>query len=198
MAKSPEEYLKTFIGIGDKSIRNKYQGLVNLSEVGSAREKALADERLVLVKAAYSHIIFPQHKVEGKESLDSPVERKFEEDYPLEEQVALKYIQLARSARKRSKDFNLSFADIEELITTPLCYYTNSPLNKTHGDNFQRTIDRVDNNKGYVKGNVVACCHLANNIKNELFESPTSDIRANLNFMAKLITKIHKTTRGVI
>jgi hypothetical protein len=35
----------------------------------------------------------------------------------------------------------------------------------------ERTIDRIDNNKGYVKGNVVSCSRKANQLKNLVFES---------------------------
>ena len=103
--------------------------------------------------------------------------------------LSRKINQLYMSAQRRGKDFNLTLQDVDVLLKTPTCFYTGVELTTMPGP-YQRTVDRVDNNKGYVKGNVVACSNLANNIKNQLFESPTSDIRTNIEFMVKLISKL--------
>ena len=104
--------------------------------------------------------------------------------------VAEKYRALFNSAMKREKDFDLSFVDVRNLMQRKTCFYTGVKLSTERGQPYSRTVDRIDNTKGYVKGNVVACSHTANQIKNMLFEDPTSDVFTNLKFMQKMIAKM--------
>ena len=67
--------------------------------------------------------------------------------------VARKLVNLSNSAKSRGKEFNLNLTSIRNLMKAKHCYYTGVKLT-----NSNRTIDRVDNDKGYVIGNVVACC----------------------------------------
>lgn len=78
-------------------------------------------------------------------------------------QIAQKYINLANSAKSRGKEFNLTITSIRNLLSAKKCYYTGLPLT-----NESRTIDRIDNNKGYVKGNVCACHVRINLLKADL------------------------------
>ena len=84
------------------------------------------------------------------------------------ESILIKRLQLLRSAKKRNLDFNLSDEDVEELLKRKTCYYTGARF--TSSSDYCRTVDRIDNKKGYVKGNVVACTHGANQLKNLLIE----------------------------
>jgi hypothetical protein len=77
--------------------------------------------------------------------------------------VAKKYVSLQQSAKKRGKDFDLSLTSLKNLLKAKKCYYTGVPL--THAT---RSIDRVDNTKGYIKGNVVACHTNINQLKGNL------------------------------
>lgn len=106
--------------------------------------------------------------------------------------IAEKYVHLFRSATKRNKDFNLSYADVRKLMDRKTCFYTGVKFNEDEEHPYYRTIDRIDPNKGYVKDNVVACSMLANQIKNRLFEEPTSNLSTNVNFMLKMIEKLQK------
>lgn len=86
-----------------------------------------------------------------------------------DEKVANKYLNLLKSARRRNLEFNLSFGDIRRLLQAPACYYTGEVFtNVDANDDHFKTIDRVDNEKGYVKGNVVACTNVFNQIKGGL------------------------------
>lgn len=83
--------------------------------------------------------------------------------------VVKKYHQLLVSAVTRGLPFNLTLADVRALIKRKTCFYTKVPFNNAN-ENTRRTIDRLDCNLGYVKGNVVACTHEANQLKEHFFE----------------------------
>ena len=59
--------------------------------------------------------------------------------------------------------------ELNSLIKRKTCFYTKVPFNNAN-ENTRRTIDRLDCNLGYVKGNVVACTHEANQLKEHFFE----------------------------
>jgi len=117
-----------------------------------------------------------------------------EDDQPINDPlyyVCKKYIQLSNSARKRGLDFDLSLYDIRKLIDTEKCYYTGVKLTTpVHLELTQldRTVDRKDPNKGYVKGNVVACCHMANQFKAKI-EYEFDEI-ANRKQVCKIVHKM--------
>jgi len=66
--------------------------------------------------------------------------------------VAYKFIALKQSAKSRNIEFNLSLTSVKNLMKAKRCHYTRKELS-----NNNRSIDRIDNSKGYVKGNVCAC-----------------------------------------
>lgn len=106
-----------------------------------------------------------------------------------DQRVAEKYLQLMKSAEKRGKEFSLTIADVRKLVSTKRCYYTGVELSQTDGDRFM-TVDRIDNEKGYVKGNVVACTHWANQIKNQLFEVPNGIAIGRTEEFKALVNKV--------
>jgi len=97
-----------------------------------------------------------------------------------EERIIFKWKQLKQSAVDRGKDFKLTLEDVRKLMLVKKCYYLNVDLEDNYYDQVkatphERTIDRIDNNKGYIKGNVVSCSRKANQLKNLVFESGFSD-----------------------
>jgi hypothetical protein len=95
----------------------------------------------------------PEPKKENKPSL-SDVE------------VAKKLVNIHSSAQNRSLEFNLTFECVKKLLEYTTCYYTNVQF--TEDGPSARSFDRVDNEKGYVVGNVVACTVDINGKKNNL------------------------------
>ncbi len=70
-------------------------------------------------------------------------------------------------AKKNGWDFDLT---IEDLLPLPaLCPVFNQPLRLSISpqDLWAYSLDRVHNNQGYVKGNVVVMSYLANRLKND-------------------------------
>ena len=111
------------------------------------------------------------------------------EDKPFQVQVAEKYIQLYKSACKRNKDFDLDMRDVGLILKQKRCYYTGMFFDNTV-QKYKRTVDRVDHSKGYVKGNVVAATHFANQYKNDIFERPSDRLDENINMLYKIVEKV--------
>jgi hypothetical protein len=62
-----------------------------------------------------------------------------------------------KGAKKRKKEFALSFEEFNELWQKP-CYYCGEKIEFIG-------IDRFNNNKGYIAGNIVPCCWKCNSLK---------------------------------
>jgi len=83
------------------------------------------------------------------------------------------YAQYRRNAEAKGREFTLTKVKFKELITSD-CYYCGSKPERRHKPKdsitsyFSNGIDRVDNTKGYIEGNVVACCKKCNWMKREL------------------------------
>ncbi len=81
--------------------------------------------------------------------------------------IAEKLINLKQNATARNLYFDLSFKKLKSLMTRKTCYYTGLPFEEGNQD-FHRSIDRVDNKKGYVDNNVVACLVRINALKSNM------------------------------
>ena len=82
--------------------------------------------------------------------------------------VARKFLQIESSANERGIHFNMSLRRIRALLSTKTCFFTGEVLNSTEGHPNQLTFDRIDNEKGYIDSNVVACSLAFNRIKANL------------------------------
>ena len=80
------------------------------------------------------------------------------------------YTRMRIAADRREKEWNLSKDQVREL-TKQHCHYCGKPPEQvcsrknTNGDYVYNGIDRVNNNRGYVIDNVVACCGTCNRAK---------------------------------
>lgn len=104
-----------------------------------------------------------------------------------DKQVFAKYDQINSNAHRRGLEFDLGYTSVKNLLRAKKCYYTGVKFdNKIKG--MARTVDRIDPNKGYIKGNVVACCAGFNELKNEIEHTGKGGVKA----MIKALDKIHK------
>lgn len=75
-------------------------------------------------------------------------------------------------AKKGNKEFSLSDDEFKELIYSN-CYYCGKEPSQvmrsrsSNGNILYNGIDRIDNSKGYVRGNVVPCCRQCNIAKRD-------------------------------
>jgi len=99
-------------------------------------------------------------------------------------EVAKKYLTKSNNARRRGIDFKLSFSEYRSLLRKKKCGLTGLKFTwedggKDHKWPTQRTIDRIDNTKGYTKGNVMVVCHCVNQFKAS-WEDPDSPLTLDL------------------
>ena len=116
---------------------------------------------------------------------------------PKEEDICRKFLQLRSSAERRNKEFDLSIVDVKRLLTLKRCQYTGvlmyiQPHDETNKLPHGRSIDRLDPNKGYVKGNVFAVTHVVNQIKNVLFEDKESIVSVPFGDVITMMSKLSK------
>ena len=83
-------------------------------------------------------------------------------------QIAKKLVNLSNSAKNRDIEFDVSFKRMKQILNTKSCFYTKSELNFISNDDNQLTIDRIDNNVGYIDSNIVACSAKFNRLKKDL------------------------------
>ena len=157
-----------------KQIRVHHLGIPSLQ----ARQAA---EKLALVKQLYEQGLNDREIKETTGFSISTVQHyrknllklaaKFEENvYETEEDRIRGYIirNVKFSAKRRNIEFNITFRDFSlpefcPLLGIRLTYRGSGDFNS----NERATLDRIDNTKGYVKGNVWIISRLANAMKNE-------------------------------
>ncbi len=82
-------------------------------------------------------------------------------------QVAKKLCSIYNSAESRGIEFNMSFKRMKILMNQKKCCYTGVVFTEEEGPN-HRSIDRIDNSKGYTDENTVACTVAINLKKRDL------------------------------
>ncbi len=103
-----------------------------------------------------------------------------------------RYTGLISSALSRNIEFTLSIDDLANLLKETHCHYTGKPFEGVCVNRL--TIDRIDRNKGYIPGNVVACTDFANQMKNNFLERDTrlfESIDDLKSFVDKIYYSIH-------
>lgn len=75
-----------------------------------------------------------------------------------------KYI---HAAKKRKLEWNLAHEDLMKLLKGN-CFYCGAIPSQVKNDFVYNGIDRVDNDKGYLKDNVVSCCGICNQGKSNM------------------------------
>lgn len=111
------------------------------------------------------------------------------------EAILTKRLNILKSANKRGLEFNLTDANIRALLNQKTCYYTGVVFYENDDPMNARTFERIDDKKGYVKGNVVAVTLKANRIKNIVLEH-NNELKISVEQFLKMAEQIKKHTEG--
>lgn len=68
-----------------------------------------------------------------------------------------------KRAKKRNLEWNLTLEEYKSLLIPNMCHYCEAPVSV-----YGVGLDRLDNEKGYVWGNVEPCCAGCNKLKSDL------------------------------
>ena len=125
-------------------------------------------------------------------------------EFDFDQLVIRKLINKQQNAKHRGLEFNMTHAIMRDLLIATHCFYTGLPLTENvHGEGWKatdRTIERVDNEKGYIKGNVVAVCWAANQAKS-VFENAAKssglDLRQAVNMFENIGTWLRAADKEV-
>lgn len=125
----------------------------------------------------------PQCDAATKKWFDEHKEHAYKTGKRLRGKKPIKYkLHFVRaSAKHRGIEFTITEKDI---VANTHCPYLGIPLDGRDRDH-QLTFDRIDNNKGYVPGNVIVCSGRANRLKSDAsireLETLTLSLRLLLN-----------------
>jgi hypothetical protein len=141
----------------DKPILNKKRGPYYLCKCDCAKEKIVWGENLT-----YNRIV------------SCGCYRESTKKRPYGEAAKnARYSAYKHDADKRNIVFSLSKEQFVELATQDCFYCGSKPFkiekNKSNnGDFIYNGIDRIDNTRGYIEGNMVTCCIICNRAKNSM------------------------------
>lgn len=132
-----------------------------------SRPRIFSEEEVKQRRKERHRINYPKIKDEKNRKL-----REWGEAHPEEKML--------RQAKSRANVFGLDFnITVEDLVIPKLCPVLGEPIDRTAPrSRLSPTIDRIDNSKGYIKGNVTVISHQANTWKSNM----------TINDMQKLIT----------
>lgn len=129
-------------------------------EKAPIKQKAQIEESATAADPATATIVEP--KAEAQKQKEDTRPKSSISDI----EVAKKLINIYQSAQDRKLQFNLSFEYVRKMLEYKTCYYTGKAF--TEDGPHARSFDRVDSDKGYIEGNVVACTIEINGKKSNL------------------------------
>lgn len=89
--------------------------------------------------------------------------KKIQDRYRKESPAKYLFVLAKRRAKKKKLDFDLC---LEDIVLPEKCPYLNIELGMDLELDARYSVDRIDNSKGYIKGNVEVISYRANRLKN--------------------------------
>ena len=103
--------------------------------------------------------------------------------------IAKKYVSKINNAKQLGHKFSLTFAEFKRLMNTEKCAYSGIILTDDKDKFSSRTIDRLNNKFGYIRGNVRAVAYGINMLKAQI-ENPNNPMTVDMFYKtAKLLKK---------
>ena len=108
-------------------------------------------------------------------------------------ELARKFVKKHDRALKAGIEFSLTFGEYKRITKRKMCAYSGIPFSPINFDKGWKypwrglTLDRIDNKKGYISGNVVPVCHGINQLKSQ-WEDPNLTLTEEITI--KVIKKI--------
>lgn len=120
-----------------------------------------------------------------KWAINNPERYKERQDEWKQDLAKVIYHRIRSRAKARNYEFNL---EKEDIIVPTHCPVLGMELNNKSGDNDNwPAVDRVDNNKGYIKGNIQIISYRANRIKSD---ANAEELRAIADYMDKYLKDV--------
>lgn len=110
--------------------------------------------------------------------------------------LEVKYRDVVKKCKKYGLELKMTIEEYEKLAKSS-CYYC-----KFKKNNYLIGVDRLDNSKGYIEGNIVPCCKMCNFMKNTLNEATFILMCAHIAhynkfFKTKLYPNIFNTYKNI-
>jgi hypothetical protein len=129
-----------------------------------------------------------KRKATKKVKLEPKVEVKYTK--PIDLEYARRYSIKAKNAHEFGHEFTLTFAQFKRLFNRKYCQLSGVKLITSDSNSpYYPTLDRLDNLKGYIQGNVVCCAHFVNQFKS-VIENPNNSMTVEL--ATKTLNNINK------
>lgn len=113
---------------------------------------------------------------------------------PNDVKLAKRYLDKSKNAQKRKLEFTLTFSDYKRLSKIKRCQYSGIVLVDEFSEDpgiawRRRSLERVDNTKGYTRENTIVICQGINQFKST-WEDPTNPL--DLKMVTKIVSNINK------
>lgn len=99
---------------------------------------------------------------------------RYTDKYEFDRFVANYYVNKISSSKGRGIEFNLTLTQVRNMLRAKYCQLTGIPLSHYGAGQVQAsrrltdvTIDRIDCNRPYETGNVIAVAHFVNSVKSQ-------------------------------
>jgi hypothetical protein len=131
-------------------------------------------------KQEYNRAYWQKPAVKEKKKLEQRVvystEKGQEYEYSRRRTAKSRWMRSKCNARTRKKEWTIPLEAYENIISNP-CKYCNSSIAKETGSG----LDRIDNEKGYILGNVNPCCSSCNRRRSKSMSAQEFEIQTDLN-----------------
>lgn len=195
-------HLKTYLSSKKKNLLKtpEFYLLISLYNQGAAKDlNSYIGKQLLIFQSLSNTRSMTSKNIENRVKLIEKIRKtniptsitntSYASTYVVDDvKIQSKLNQLKGSAKKRDIEFDLTYDDVKKLLEVKTCYYLGTRF--SYNKQFSRTIDRLDNKKGYIKGNVVACSYKSNCIKETILENSSTSL--TMNQFLKMVDKFQK------